>query len=218
MGQQVPALREWPASHLGLIWYLGQQDRGTCPAALQHSIWETNPEGEWLTGECVWRMESGLIVERRPSSLRSVCLGWAHHLLWVFENRTRIVSASPGLTTACYTLPYSMATAALTLPTTATPLWRSSSGWSSALSTENCWSNCENVSWLQLLTALCRDALEEDDDLQRVLKKAFLDADKALHRHLCHFNNGETHRARAQLNKCTQAVKDQRFLNIAYRL
>lgn len=34
-----------------------------------------------------------------------------------------------------------------------------------------------------------RDALEEDDDLQTVLKKAFLDADKALHRHLCHFNN-----------------------------
>lgn len=48
---------------------------------------------------------------------------------------------------------------------------------------------------------LCRDALEEDNDLQTVLKKAFLDADKALHRHLCHFNNGETHRARTQLKE-----------------
>ncbi|XP_061566400.1 protein phosphatase 1K, mitochondrial [Cololabis saira] len=34
-----------------------------------------------------------------------------------------------------------------------------------------------------------RDALEEDDDLERVLKKAFLDADKALHTHLSYFNN-----------------------------
>ncbi|KAM4536488.1 protein phosphatase 1K, mitochondrial isoform 1-T2 [Odontesthes bonariensis] len=34
-----------------------------------------------------------------------------------------------------------------------------------------------------------RDALEEDDDLERVLKKAFLDADKALHTHLGYFNN-----------------------------
>lgn len=38
----------------------------------------------------------------------------------------------------------------------------------------------------------CRDALEEDDDLEKVLKKAFLDADKALHTHLSYFNNGET--------------------------
>uniref|UniRef100_A0A3Q0RDL2 PPM-type phosphatase domain-containing protein n=1 Tax=Amphilophus citrinellus TaxID=61819 RepID=A0A3Q0RDL2_AMPCI len=37
-----------------------------------------------------------------------------------------------------------------------------------------------------------RDALEEDDDLEKVLKKAFLDADKALHTHLSYFNNGET--------------------------
>ncbi|XP_041841183.1 protein phosphatase 1K, mitochondrial [Melanotaenia boesemani] len=34
-----------------------------------------------------------------------------------------------------------------------------------------------------------RDALEEDDDLERVLKKAFLDADKALHTHLNYFKN-----------------------------
>ncbi|KAG8005931.1 Protein phosphatase 1K [Nibea albiflora] len=34
-----------------------------------------------------------------------------------------------------------------------------------------------------------RDALEEDDDLEKVLKKAFLDADKALHTHLSYFNN-----------------------------
>ncbi|XP_022059174.1 protein phosphatase 1K, mitochondrial [Acanthochromis polyacanthus] len=34
-----------------------------------------------------------------------------------------------------------------------------------------------------------RDALEEDDDLERVLKKAFLGADKALHTHLSYFNN-----------------------------
>lgn len=40
---------------------------------------------------------------------------------------------------------------------------------------------------------LCRDALEEEDDLEKVLKKAFLDADKALHTHLSYFNNGETH-------------------------
>uniref|UniRef100_A0A3Q3C3H4 PPM-type phosphatase domain-containing protein n=1 Tax=Haplochromis burtoni TaxID=8153 RepID=A0A3Q3C3H4_HAPBU len=35
-----------------------------------------------------------------------------------------------------------------------------------------------------------RDALEQDDDLEKVLKKAFLDADKALHTHLSYFNNG----------------------------
>lgn len=63
---------------------------------------------------------------------------------------------------------------------------------------------------------LCRDALEDDDDLQRVLKKAFLDADKALHRHLCHFNNGETHKDLVHLKKCRQAFKDQRFLNPAH--
>ncbi|XP_070848974.1 protein phosphatase Mn(2+)-dependent 1K [Chaetodon trifascialis] len=34
-----------------------------------------------------------------------------------------------------------------------------------------------------------RDALEQDDDLETVLKKAFLDADKALHTHLSYFNN-----------------------------
>ncbi|KAM9718127.1 protein phosphatase Mn(2+)-dependent 1K-like [Menidia menidia] len=34
-----------------------------------------------------------------------------------------------------------------------------------------------------------RGALEEDDDLEKVLKKAFLDADKALHTHLSYFNN-----------------------------
>ncbi|XP_029938635.1 protein phosphatase 1K, mitochondrial-like [Salarias fasciatus] len=34
-----------------------------------------------------------------------------------------------------------------------------------------------------------RDALEDDDDLEKVLKKAFLDADKALHTHLSYFNN-----------------------------
>uniref|UniRef100_H2LBU0 protein-serine/threonine phosphatase n=1 Tax=Oryzias latipes TaxID=8090 RepID=H2LBU0_ORYLA len=34
-----------------------------------------------------------------------------------------------------------------------------------------------------------RNALEEDDDLEKVLKKAFLDVDKALHTHLCLFND-----------------------------
>lgn len=34
-----------------------------------------------------------------------------------------------------------------------------------------------------------RDALEEEDNLQKVLKKAFLDADKALYTHLSYFNN-----------------------------
>ncbi|KAK2899646.1 protein phosphatase 1K, mitochondrial isoform X2 [Channa argus] len=34
-----------------------------------------------------------------------------------------------------------------------------------------------------------RDGLEEEDDLEKVLKKAFLDADKALHTHLSYFNN-----------------------------
>lgn len=59
------------------------------------------------------------------------------------------------------------------------------------------------------MTAFCRDALEEDDDLQRVLKKAFVDADKALHRHLCHFNNGETHKDRAsqKTHTCLQRSK-----------
>lgn len=33
-----------------------------------------------------------------------------------------------------------------------------------------------------------RDALEEDDDLERVLTRAFLDADQALHKHLSYFN------------------------------
>uniref|UniRef100_A0A8D3B0X4 protein-serine/threonine phosphatase n=1 Tax=Scophthalmus maximus TaxID=52904 RepID=A0A8D3B0X4_SCOMX len=33
-----------------------------------------------------------------------------------------------------------------------------------------------------------RDALEDEDDLERVLKKAFLDADRALHTHLSYFN------------------------------
>ncbi|XP_029310472.1 protein phosphatase 1K, mitochondrial [Cottoperca gobio] len=34
-----------------------------------------------------------------------------------------------------------------------------------------------------------RDALEDEDDLEKVLKKAFLDVDKALHTHLSYFNN-----------------------------
>ncbi|KAM3591163.1 uncharacterized protein V6R79_023759 [Siganus canaliculatus] len=34
-----------------------------------------------------------------------------------------------------------------------------------------------------------RDALEEEEDLEKVLKKAFLEADKALHTHLSFFNN-----------------------------
>lgn len=34
-----------------------------------------------------------------------------------------------------------------------------------------------------------RDALEDDNDLEAVLKKAFLDADEALHTHLSYFNN-----------------------------
>nr|XP_020442305.1 protein phosphatase 1K, mitochondrial-like [Monopterus albus] len=34
-----------------------------------------------------------------------------------------------------------------------------------------------------------RDALEEEEDLERVLQKAFVDADKALHTHLSYFNN-----------------------------
>lgn len=36
-----------------------------------------------------------------------------------------------------------------------------------------------------------RDALEEEDDLEKVLKKAFLDVDKALYAHLSYFNNGK---------------------------
>lgn len=36
-----------------------------------------------------------------------------------------------------------------------------------------------------------RDALEEDDDLEAVLKKAFVDADRALHTRLSHFNTHE---------------------------
>lgn len=38
---------------------------------------------------------------------------------------------------------------------------------------------------------LHRDALEDEDDLEKVLKKAFLNADLALHTHLSYFNNGE---------------------------
>uniref|UniRef100_UPI0037E883B6 protein phosphatase 1K, mitochondrial n=1 Tax=Semicossyphus pulcher TaxID=241346 RepID=UPI0037E883B6 len=34
-----------------------------------------------------------------------------------------------------------------------------------------------------------RDALEDEDDLEKVLNKAFLDVDKALHTHLSYFNN-----------------------------
>ncbi|XP_071397359.1 protein phosphatase Mn(2+)-dependent 1K-like, partial [Centroberyx affinis] len=34
-----------------------------------------------------------------------------------------------------------------------------------------------------------RDALEEEEDLEKVLTKAFLDADKALHTHLSYFDN-----------------------------
>ncbi|CAN9509349.1 unnamed protein product [Ophioblennius macclurei] len=34
-----------------------------------------------------------------------------------------------------------------------------------------------------------RDALEDDDDLEKVLKRAFLDADRALHTHLRYFND-----------------------------
>ncbi|XP_020514550.2 protein phosphatase Mn(2+)-dependent 1K [Labrus bergylta] len=34
-----------------------------------------------------------------------------------------------------------------------------------------------------------RDALEDEDDLEKVLKKAFLDVDAALHTHLSYFNN-----------------------------
>ncbi|KAL6118306.1 ppm1k [Pungitius sinensis] len=34
-----------------------------------------------------------------------------------------------------------------------------------------------------------RDALEEEDDLEKVLKKAFVDVDEALHTHLSYFNN-----------------------------
>lgn len=34
-----------------------------------------------------------------------------------------------------------------------------------------------------------RDALEEEDDLEKVVKKAFLDADKALYTHLSYFND-----------------------------
>lgn len=38
---------------------------------------------------------------------------------------------------------------------------------------------------------LHRDALEDEDDLEKVLKKAFLNADVALQTHLSYFNNGE---------------------------
>lgn len=78
------------------------------------------------------------------------------------------------------------------LPTTATRLWRSLSGELRALGTKN-----KETIVKMFHSCLFRNALEEDDNLQRVLKKAFVDADKALHRHLCHFNNGETHKDRA---------------------
>lgn len=42
--------------------------------------------------------------------------------------------------------------------------------------------------------SISRDALEDEDDLERVLKKAFLDADRALHTHLSYFNKGERRR------------------------
>lgn len=38
---------------------------------------------------------------------------------------------------------------------------------------------------------LHRDALDYEDDLEKVLKKAFLSADVALQTHLSYFNNGE---------------------------
>lgn len=54
---------------------------------------------------------------------------------------------------------------------------------------------------------LRRDTLEEEDDLEKVLKKAFLDADKALHTHLSYFNNGgphiQTHRVQKYYTYCT---------------
>lgn len=40
-----------------------------------------------------------------------------------------------------------------------------------------------------------RDALEEEDDLEKVLKKAFLDVDKALYTHLSYFNNASVLRS-----------------------
>uniref|UniRef100_A0A3P8V711 PPM-type phosphatase domain-containing protein n=1 Tax=Cynoglossus semilaevis TaxID=244447 RepID=A0A3P8V711_CYNSE len=36
-----------------------------------------------------------------------------------------------------------------------------------------------------------RDALEKEDNLEKVLKKAFVDVDKGLHTHLSYFNTGE---------------------------
>ena len=40
---------------------------------------------------------------------------------------------------------------------------------------------------------MCRDGLEEEDDLEKVLIKTFLELDKALHTHLSYYGNGETH-------------------------
>lgn len=37
----------------------------------------------------------------------------------------------------------------------------------------------------------CRDALEDEEDLENTLKTAFLAADRALQTHLSYFNNGE---------------------------
>lgn len=39
-----------PDTQLGLIWYLGQQDRGTSSAAVQYQTWKTHPTGEGAAG------------------------------------------------------------------------------------------------------------------------------------------------------------------------
>lgn len=49
-GQWVGPLRQRrhrPSGHLGLIWYLGQQDRRTNPVALQYQIWKTHSTGKY---------------------------------------------------------------------------------------------------------------------------------------------------------------------------
>ncbi|XP_068163865.1 protein phosphatase Mn(2+)-dependent 1K isoform X2 [Antennarius striatus] len=51
-----------------------------------------------------------------------------------------------------------------------------------------------------------RDALEDDDDLEKVLKKAFLKADQALHTHLSYFNKAGTTATVAMLRDRVELV------------
>lgn len=62
-------------------------------------------------------------------SHRWICPWWAAPQFWVSGNRTRTVFVSPGSRTTCCTLLSLTVTAVHMLQTSATPSWRSSSGW-----------------------------------------------------------------------------------------